>query len=67
MEPKIKSDKTLNVESELTNQPENKKEAKKTKKEVTGAALHDYAPKHSTHGRSNSRTFGVDHEPGAIS
>lgn len=25
-----------------------------------------YVPKHSSHGRSNDRTFGANHEPGTI-
>ena len=64
----LKSDKALNNnEGELTNQPENKEEKKsKDSKKETGAELHNYAPKHSTHGRTNSRTFGVDHEPGTM-
>lgn len=68
MATQLNSDKPLNnTEGELTNQPENKEEeAKNLKKKVTGAELHNHVPKHSNHGRTNSRTFGIDHEPGSM-
>ena len=66
MENQSKSDKALeNDEAELKNEQGVKTDSG-TKKESTGVDHHDYVPKHSSHGRSNSRTFGPDHEPGTI-
>jgi hypothetical protein len=41
-----------------------KKEAESKHKH--GIYNHDFVPHHSTHGRSNSRTFGSNHEPGTV-
>lgn len=34
--------------------------------EAAGAHYHNYAPRHSSHGRSNIRGISSDHEPGTI-
>jgi len=66
METQSKSDKALeNDEAELKNE-QGVKTTDSGKKESTGVDYHDYVPKHSSHGRSNSRTFGPDHEPGTM-
>ena len=67
METQSKSGKVLeNNEAELTKEQGNNTTASQVKKEPTGVEYHDYVPKHSSHGRSNSRTFGPDHEPGTV-
>lgn len=67
METQSKSGKVLeNNEAELTKEQGNNTTDSQVKKEPTGVEYHDYVPKHSSHGRSNSRTFGPDHEPGTV-
>lgn len=67
MESQSKSDKALeNEEAALKNEQGVKPTDPEIKHGSTGLDHHDYVPKHSSHGRSNSRTFGPDHEPGTM-
>jgi hypothetical protein len=67
METQSKSGKVLeNNEAELMKQQGSDTTDSQKHKESTGADYHNYVPKHSSHGRSNSRTFGPDHEPGTV-
>lgn len=61
--------------SNLENSPDEVRNESKTSEEMSethisvekatgGRDYHDYVPHHSNHGRSNIRTFGIDHEPG---
>jgi len=52
-------------ESELSNQ-QNYRNGNSDVKKSTGRDYHNYAPRHSNHGRLNIRTFGSDHEPGTL-
>ena len=56
-------------EAMLPNQEMADKEAKKEEDAHARSHHHHtytFALNHSTHGRSNSRTFGSDHEPGTV-
>ncbi|MGV3508161.1 MAG: hypothetical protein ACO1N7_02640 [Sphingobacteriaceae bacterium] len=66
MEPQNKSNRIFNEEDvALSNQKINK-EDKAAENLLTGIDHHNYVPRHSTHGRLNSRSFGSDHEPSTM-
>lgn len=68
METRNKSNKIFNEENAaLSNQKSNKEEDKAAENLLTGIDHHhNYVPRHSTHGRLNSRSFGSDHEPSTM-
>ena len=67
METRNISNKNFNAEdAALSNQKSNKEEDKAAENVLTGIDYHNYVPRHSTHGRLNSRSFGSDHEPSTM-
>lgn len=54
-------------EKEQSRRPSNQKNIEPVSdQEAAGAHYHNYAPRHSSHGRSNIRGISSDHEPGTI-
>ena len=67
MEPQNKSNRIFKEEdAALSNQKSNKEQDKAAENLLTGIDHHNYVPRHSTHGRLNSRSFGSDHEPSTM-
>lgn len=67
MENQSNSDKGLdNNEADVSKQQGINNKEKHIKKGSTGLEYHNYVPQHSSHGRSNARSFGSDHEPGTM-
>ena len=67
METRNISNKNFNAEdAALSNQKSTKEKDKAAENVLTGIDHHNYVPRHSTHGRLNSRSFGSDHEPSTM-